>query len=87
MANSTKSLVQGLGVHNERMLRGAAAEIKAGGINHNSRRPLGRPRHDLDQVGEGGGQVVVLGGVDGGDAGVLERPDSLRRRQLRRRLR
>ena len=46
-----------------------------------------RLRHDLDQVGEGGGQVVVLGGVDGGDAGVLERPDSLRRRQLRQRLR
>ncbi len=31
MANSTKSLVQGLGVHNERILPGAAAEIKAAG--------------------------------------------------------
>ncbi len=31
MANSTKSLVQGLGSHNERILRETAAEIKAPG--------------------------------------------------------
>ncbi len=69
------------------MLPETGARIKAAGVDCNLRRPLRRLLHDLDELAQGGRQVVVLGAVDVGDAGLLEGPDSLRRRQLRRRLR